>query len=308
MNNYPVIASKHRDIRENHPQYCFFYPIEEYDYGLMEMLGEICKKRMGEIEVHLHHDNDTSNNLRDTLLQYKEKLHKQHGLLSRSKITSEIKYGFIHGNWALDNSRPDGRGCGVNDEISVLQQTGCYADFTMPSAPSDTQTRMVNSIYYAIDDPTKPKSHDMGFPAVAGSPNENGLLCIQGPLCFNLSWRKWGILPRIENGCLSDDIPISSERIKLWVNQFIHVQDRPDIIFIKLYTHGAQENIMDFYFQQGALGALFSRLNKVCKDANLLLYYVSPRQMYNVVKGIENQPDADLVELFDFELALNIQY
>jgi hypothetical protein len=37
----------------------------------MEMLGEICKKRMGEIEVHLHHDNDTSNNLRDTLLQYK---------------------------------------------------------------------------------------------------------------------------------------------------------------------------------------------------------------------------------------------
>jgi hypothetical protein len=32
LNNYPVIASKHRDIRENHPQYCFFYPIEEYDY------------------------------------------------------------------------------------------------------------------------------------------------------------------------------------------------------------------------------------------------------------------------------------
>jgi hypothetical protein len=72
-------------------------------------------------------------------------------------------YGFIHGNWALDNSRPDGRWCGVNNELDVLRETGCYCDFTLPSYPSACQTRKINSIYYAVDDPAKPKSHDTGW-------------------------------------------------------------------------------------------------------------------------------------------------
>ena len=70
---------------------------------------------------------------------------ERHGLLSRDRYTGEVGYGFIHGNWALDNSRPDGRMCGVDNELDVLRETGCYADFTLPSAPSPTQTRKINS-------------------------------------------------------------------------------------------------------------------------------------------------------------------
>ena len=47
----------------------------------------------------------------------------------------------------------DGRYCGVNDELTVLRETGCYADFTMPAAPDVSQTRTINAIYYAADDP-----------------------------------------------------------------------------------------------------------------------------------------------------------
>jgi hypothetical protein len=61
-------------------------------------------------------------------------------------LSSRIAYGFVHGNWALCNSRPDGDWCGVNEELTVLAQTGCYADFTFPSAPSPTQPRMVNAV------------------------------------------------------------------------------------------------------------------------------------------------------------------
>ncbi|MFC1831685.1 hypothetical protein ACFL0S_06655 [Thermodesulfobacteriota bacterium] len=39
----------------------------------------------------------------------------------------------------MDNLRPPGRWCGVNNEIDILHEMGCYADFTLLSVPSDTQ-------------------------------------------------------------------------------------------------------------------------------------------------------------------------
>ena len=116
-----------------------------------------------------------------------------------------LRYGFIHGNWALDNSHPDGRHCGVNQELGVLASTGCYADFTLPSAPNRTQTHMINSIYRALDTP-RPKSHDDGELLRAGQPQTldgTSLLLIQGPLGLNWRRRKWGVLPRLENADLA---------------------------------------------------------------------------------------------------------
>ena len=115
-----------------------------------------------------HHDNDTSDNLRNAIFEFKAKLHAKHDNLPINKNTNEIQYAFVHGDWALDNSRKDGKCCGVNDEISILAQTGCYADFTLPSAPSDAQTKTINSIYYAKDDPIKPKSTPRGWPRHEG--------------------------------------------------------------------------------------------------------------------------------------------
>lgn len=305
VDKYQEIASNHKDSYGNHPKHGFYYPIEEYQKELLDMVGGICRNGYGETEVHLHHDNDTSENLRKTLIDFKKKLYEEHGLLSSDQASGQIRYGFIHGNWALDNSRPDGKWCGVNDEISILQETGCYADFTMPSAPSDTQTRTVNSIYYAEDDPLQPKSHDTGKLAIAGFENNIGLMCIQGPLSFNIYSRKFGIIPRIENGNLSYDMGIYPGRIKTWVNQRIHVKGRPDIIFIKLYTHGTQEKNMDFFFKQKGLSQLFSCLEEYCqKHPNYFLNYVSSRQMYNVVKGLENNPESNIENLKEFDLKL----
>ena len=107
---------------------------------------------------------------------------QRHGLLARHRETGELAYGFIHGNWSLCNARPDGRWCGVNGELDVLRRTGCYADFTLPAAPDPAQTRKINSIYYALDDPQKPKSHDWGVDAGSVPPPLKGLMLIQGPL------------------------------------------------------------------------------------------------------------------------------
>ena len=198
-------------------------------------MADLCRAGYGEVEIHLHHDNDTAENLRRTLTDYKMRLHEKHGLLSTNRETGEISYGFIHGNWSLCNSRRDGRWCGVNNEITVLQETGCYADFTLPSAPSDTQTRKVNSIYYAVDCPGKPKSHNWGIDAEVGKVSD-GLLMVQGPLSLNWHRRKFGLFPRIENSGLFGNNPPSKERIESWLDTGISVQGALEHVFVKIYT------------------------------------------------------------------------
>lgn len=284
----PDIARKYKDSDGCHPKYTFFYPIEEYKEEYLDSLSDLCRKGFGEVEIHLHHDNDTSDNLRKRLIEFKNVLADKHSLLSKDKRTNEIKYGFIHGNWALDNSRPDGRWCGINNEIEILQKTGCYADLTMPSAPDLTQTTKINSIYYAVENPDKPKSHNYGKDAEKGKNHRKGLLMIQGPLMLNWKKRKWGVFPQIENSSLSDDSPVSLGRIKLWLDANIHVKNSPNHIFIKLYTHGCQEKNLTYLLNKG-LNNLFSHFQDYFNDTNgYKIHYVSAREMVNIIKALEN--------------------
>jgi hypothetical protein len=131
---------------------------------------------------------------------------------------------------------------GRPEELTVLRETGCYADFTLPSAPSDTQTRIINSIYYAHDIPGRCKSHDCGVQARAGSTSPaESLLMIQGPLLLDWRQRKLGLLPGIENADIHAGRPATWERLQLWLQARIHVTGRPDVVFVKLHTHGCKD-------------------------------------------------------------------
>ncbi|MEW6041215.1 MAG: hypothetical protein AB1633_06805, partial [Elusimicrobiota bacterium] len=276
----PEILSKFKGTDGFSPKHTFFYPEEEYRPEFLEMLADLCKQGFGDVEIHLHHDNDTPEGLRNKLISFKTILHERHGLLRKDPKTGETIYGFIHGNWALCNSRKDGRWCGVNNKLTILKETGCYADFTLPSAPSETQTRKINSIYYAKDDPERPKSHDTGIDAEVGRFPEGDLMIIQGLLTLNWKNRKWGLFPRIENGELSYNNPSANnpsapERIDLWIKQHIHVKGRPEWIFVKIYTHGAQEKNMKFLLN-GGLEEMYGYLGEKYNDGkNYALHYVS---------------------------------
>ncbi len=286
VEEYPKIAEKQLDSDGNSLKHSFFYPEEEYREDDMTELARLCHAGFGDVEIHLHHDNDTSENLRRTLIDYKKRLHEKHGLLSCNNLTGEIEYGFIHGNWALCNSRPDGRWCGVNDEISILLETGCYADFTMPSAPSLTQTRKVNSIYYALDNPGKPKSHNWGLDAEAGKRGK-GLLMVQGPLAPDWSRRKYGFIPRIENSGLLRNFPPSPDRVKLWIETGAFVKGKPESVFVKLYTHGAQEDVMTMLFEQGGFVSLAESFRNYADEHDVSLHWVTARKMVQTIIGIE---------------------
>jgi hypothetical protein len=302
LREYPRRLGGFRDSDGRPPQHSFFYPLETYQAEHLDGLAELCGAGYGEVEVHLHHDHDTAEALREKLLTYKELLHQRHGLLSRRRETGELMYGFIHGNWALDNSRPDGRWCGVNNEIDILRETGCYADFTLPSAPSATQTRKINSIYYAVDDPRRPKSHDTGIDAGRGPRPANGLLMIQGPLLFDWRQRKRGLLPGIENACLQGSQPPSLERLHLWLRARVQVPTRPDWYFVKLHTHGCNEAN-----HSALLGEPMMRFHRALAEYARIhrrfhYHYVTAREMYNLARAAEDGWTGDVAAVRDYEL------
>lgn len=299
VDEYPRLFDRFRDVHGQPPQYTFFYPADEYDEELVEMVAGLCRRGYGEVEVHLHHDADTADNLRDTLLQFKRTLHERHGLLARDRTTGEVVYGFIHGNWALDNSRRDGRWCGVNNELDVLRETGCYADFTMPSAPSDTQTRKVNSIYWAVDDPLRPKSHDTGVNVGTAPRPENSLLMIQGPLALNWKNKKWGVLPSLENSCLQKNQAPSIYRTNLWLRAGVKIATQPNWYFVKLYTHGVWEPNQDVLLGEPMVRLYEELKRRTEEDPNFHVYFVTARQMANLALSTSG-PSEPTREMRDF--------
>ena len=285
---YKALASRHRDADGVHPQHTFFYPEEEYRAEHLDQIAALCREGFGEIEVHLHHDRDTEAGLREKINRFVKVLHERHGALPIDPATQRPAFGFIHGNWSLDNSRSDGRWCGVNNELRVLGDLGCYADFTLPSAPSDTQTRKINSIYYATDDCDSPKSHDDGIDVRAGVRGSGDLLIVQGPLAMNWRSRRWGLVPRIENADVRSAFPPTNERVDLWVKQHIHVKGRPDWIFIKVHTHGTQERDMDALLGR-PVDEMFDYLESKYNDGKIFaLHYVNSREMFNIIKAAED--------------------
>ncbi len=288
VHEYPCLFERFCDSNGRPPQHTFFFPQDEYQPEYLDLLKELCDDGYGDVDIHLHHDGDTAEELREKLDVFREILFHRHGLLRRHPVTGEVVYGFIHGNWALCNSRPDRRYCGVDQELTVLMQTGCYADFTMPSAPSPTQTRTLNSIYYAQDVPGCCKSHDSGVRARVGqAPPEDHLLMVQGPLGLDWGSRKYGLLPRTENGDLHDGRPPTLERFLFWKRIGVHVAGAPRQIFIKLHTHGCKDGNIDML-----LGPEMARFHAdlaayARREPRFRYFYVSAWEMAQRIHEIE---------------------
>jgi hypothetical protein len=305
VQEYPRLFGDFRDSDGRPPRHSFFFPEEEYEPAHLDALAGLCRAGFGEVEVHLHHDNDTAAGLREKLVGFKQTLAERHGLLATNRTTGELTYGFIHGNWALDNSHPHGRWCGVANELDVLRETGCYADFTLPSAPEPMQTRKINSIYYARGVPGRSKSHDTGTDVGTGLTPAGALMLIQGPLLLNWVTRKWGVLPRIENACLQGNQPPTPDRLDLWLKARVQVPTRPDWFFVKLHTHGASEANQPVLLGEPMIRLHRELARRAAADPQFRYHYVTAREMYNLARAAEAGWQGSVDEARDFELVWN---
>ena len=190
--------------------------------------------------------------------------------------------------------------CGVNNELEVLRETGCYADFTLPSAPSEGQTRTINRIYYAVGRPGRCKSHNTGVRVGTAPPPDRGLMLIQGPLRLDWGNRKFGVVPRIENACLQGSQPPSERRLENWLSCRVQVPTRPDWYFVKLHTHGANEFNMPVLLGEPMVQFHQHLRDRAGRDPNFRFHYVTAREMYNLAKAAEAGHTGDVADARDF--------
>lgn len=272
---YPRLAAPFRDADGRPPRHSFFFPGEQYAPHFLEPLARLGAAGFGEVELHLHHDGDTATKLRADVARYLGQF-AAHGHLSRDG-DGRLRYAFIHGNWCLANARADGRWCGVDDEIPLLFETGCYADFTFPAAPDEAQPRIVNQIYWPTGELSRRRGYESGERARVGDRRDDRILIVEGPL--TLARRRLGV--RIENGDVHGGDPPTAARVRDWVAQHIHVAGRPEWVFVKIHTHGAPEKNARMLLGDG-FGALHRALAAYNDGARWRLHYVTAREMYNI--------------------------
>jgi hypothetical protein len=274
---WPEIASRYADSEGRRPVYSFFYPEEEYRPHLLDPLAAMTRDGIADVEIHIHHDGEGESWFLQKMGRFLETLHSRHGLLRRH--AGRIAFSFIHGNWALDNSRPDGRWCGLNNEITLLRDLGCYADLTLPAAFEPCQAGPVNVIYRTTDDPLRPRSYARGVVVRPGLPAVGDLTMITGPLGLEFrGLRK----PRIESGEIAGYALPSPTRARLWLDLAPRIAEHA---FIKLFAHGTQERNSGPLLSHG-LDELFESLQVRCREVGARLHYASAWQAWRAIEAL----------------------
>jgi hypothetical protein len=299
---YPKVVDRWRDAEGRPFVHTYFYPAEQYDEGLLEMLADHCHEGWGETEIHLHHgiyEPDTPENTRRVLSEFRDKLGFRHGCLAVEEGSKQLRYGFVHGNFALANSA-GGRNCGVDSEMKILAETGCYADFTLPTAPRHpAQTAKINSLYECAGSLEARAPQRSGINLHVGNLPRTLPIVIQGPLLVDLKRSFASRRLVIENGAITARNPLTLHRLSLWKQAEIHVQGRPEWLFLKLHCHS-----MDPRHKDVVIGAAFrtflEELVTGAASRKETLHFVTTREMANIVLAACDGKDGNPADYRDY--------
>jgi hypothetical protein len=121
-------------------------------------------------------------------------------------------------------------------------------------------------------------------------------MIFEGPLVFTPSLNVKHLFLDLENGDIHPAVPVTSRRVDDWVRAAVHVPERPDWIFIKVWGHsvstpGDTDAALGPDFDR-ALSYLESRYNDGRKYR---LHYINAREAYNLAvaaaRGATGTPD-----------------
>lgn len=300
-----LIGAAVRDADGTPFRHTNFYPAEQYHPRLVQRLAELQAQGLGEVEIHLHHGvdkPDSAEGLRRSLTDFRDVLANEHQCLSRVDGNSSPQFAFVHGNLALANSA-GGRFCGVDSEMRILADVGCYADLTLPSAPDQSQVSRINAIYQCGHSLDEQRSHRSGPSIKVGRKEPQLPLIFTGPLVFNWRRRAYGLpIPRLDDGGLTATQPLDIARLNRWRSARIHVEGRPDWIFIKLYCHG--------FFQFDQPSTIGERIRQFWEEVieygdrtnELKIHFASAREAFNMVIAAIDGKDGEPGRYRDYRL------
>jgi hypothetical protein len=321
VDDYMAMASRHLDGDGRHPIHSYFLLFGSVPIGKTDkcepaidpdclektliLLNRVTYAGYGEVEFHCHHgledesertEEEATNELLDLIARAQVDFNR-HGALLTAESAPRFAFGFIHGMWALDNSRivprldedpPHHQFCGVNRELSLLSHQGAYADFTFP-AWGTMDPALRDAIFYAADDdlPSSYRRSANTRLVAVGQPPWGDLMIVEGPFGN-------------ENIGPGGDWP-SIWRMHGWVARDIHVPGNDEWVFVKVHTHGLAGDVTDpavwNVFFGAAIDQFYSDLESQYNDGVAWkLHYVSAREMYNIIKAAEagktGDPDA----------------
>jgi hypothetical protein len=293
---YPQAIGRLRDHDGRPFVHTYFFPAEQYDEEQLDMLAEHCHAGWGEIEIHLHHGiphPDTAANTRRLLTEFRDRLAVRHRCLAAEEGSTQPRYAFVHGNFALANSA-GGRFCGVDSEMQILAETGCYADLTMPSSVlHPAQTAKMNSVYECALPLDQAAPHTKGRDLAAGRAPKIFPLIVQGPLVIDFGRSLLSGRPRIENGAITEFAPLTLSRLALWKKARVQVAGRPDWLFIKLHCHGMNPRQKDAVIGEG-FRKFLDELVSGAPGRKETLHFVTAREMTNILlaacDGLQGNP------------------
>jgi hypothetical protein len=275
---YSSLAAHHRDSDDRPPQHTWFYPGEQRAPAIMGLLRKLTDAGLGEVELHYHHSYDTADTLTPKLREAIKDF-QQFGFLET--VSGETRFAFVHGNFGLDNSNGPGR-CGVDTELTILHDLGSFADFSFPSVYRRSQPDVVNSIYAAKDDPG-PKSYQRRLPLTALKSDAADLMIFEGPLVFAPSLNVRRLFLDLDDGNIHAAMPASPARIGHWIRANVHVAERPDWIFIKLWGHGVSTPGDEGAVVGPGFDELLTAFEQHYNDgAQYVLHYITAREAYNL--------------------------
>jgi len=278
---YGEMARKHHDSDGKMPQHSWF--CRYLERRPLQIISRSVYEGLGEMDVHIHHGSSNDDGVDNTVamgnaLDYYLAFLRKVGACYSAEETPHTAFGFIHGMWALDNSRATATGtqyCGVNRELDLLLSRGCFGDFTFP-AWGTMQPTVYSRIYASADGP-EPKSYDYSWNqrflgAGLGRFRQNELLIFEGP----------GTATNIDQ----NELP-TIYRMNDWVAADVHLPGRENWTFVKVYTHSAQA------IQSGAQGVssmmgeaadqFFHDIERRYDDGvNSFLHYASAREAVNM--------------------------
>ncbi len=305
LQRYRRVVAPHTDTNGRIFQYTWYYPIDNLDEEILALLAGCAGEGLGEIEVHWHHNHNSPEEFTDDLEAALPKFTAVGALIEN--VGDKPRWTFIHGNWALDGSSPGQ--CGINTEISILQQHGCYADFTFPALEASGQPVTINQIYYAQDTP-EPKSHNTGTRARVGQQGA-GLLIFQGPLGMDFrnplllieggaidGGEGTGLVGKLRPPATFRDY-FKKSRIPLWDNIHVSVEGKPEWCFVKVHAHGHEDGDI---LLDGQLDAMLDAVEEYCSGKKINLHYITAREACNLVWAAENGMDGNPLQYYDLKV------
>ena len=131
-------------------------------------------------------------------------------------------------------------------------------------------------------------------PEVATAPCEK-----VGPAIFPV-WHPLKLFWAVEDGNLHPSIPASASRVDMWIRANVHIEGRPDWVFVKVHGHAASsdqdvEETLGANFDQ-ALSHLESRYND---GVRYRLHYVTAREAYNLVCAVADGRSGSPEQYYD---------